>query len=319
MLFQIKKASIPTEKIGGATVHNTGESSYYKMTVQLFKTEIDATKNHFKFRTGFDSDEILTNTFIPVDDRPILEKKAKELRKFVLAKYPEAKEADKKSFWIEDRTQLTLSYQDSLTVHDTETEEGALLYLNILGGGYPMIGITKEAADIKGLEYYVIEVSEQNEKDLKDTYGNKLEAMAELHNLCENKSVDALMWISYLTSETNKGRTRSTSRALFQKDFMDYIEGAQSDRDKKQAAKTFYKYAKLWNTDKEAVILEASVKAALYYGLIVKDNATKKLYIKNTGFDLGGSEELAVKKLSMFEHQEELKNLTKELNTFLVA
>lgn len=316
MLFQIKKKSAPIEKSGDAQYSNTGESPFYSFNTVLFSDNIGSEKEpKFKYRTGMEPGSVLRNKLILDSEKEELEKVAVKLREIVKINFPGSENSENSFFWNPERTAKEFSHKDSMVVYDTDDPEGALLYLNILGGGYPMIAANVRTAEDKtGMDLYVIELSEQDEKESRDLYGDRLEAYAELNDLLNNKGIDSLLYISYLTSDTNKGRTKNTSKAQFQKDLMNYIEGSQNTVDKKKASKNFLTRAKQWKTNKDDLVLEASLEIGLWFGLVYKDKETKRLVLTNSKFLLGSDVPQSMVILNKPENHTELKDFIDQVN-----
>lgn len=316
MKFLIKTTYAEPEYISGAQAWGTGESPNFSLIEPLRDEIIDLEKNIIKFRTGFHDNDIISNQQLSVEEREIYLKKATELREKIKEAYPESESNTNRAFWNEDRAKILLSNQTVSNVHDTEEDiEDAILFLNIIAGGFPSVSPNLEIAQRVGNKFYVTSEDEFVQKAYNEEYGSKRKAIGALNDFLEAKSNESLMWISYLLDDSVKGFTRQTSKETFEKTLMDFVEGKLSKTNKKGAAKKFMDLALLWKTDRETLIGKAVISAAINLNIIQKPKSNEgKLVNMLSGTELGSTQEQAYTKLMKGEYQIEFKELKDKVN-----
>ena len=309
MIFYIKTLQGEADHLKGNQVWLTGESPSMEVNTTLFSEIIG--ENKVRFRTGLNLDDIESNyQFKTPEDKETFKEVAKPLIEKVLIKYKEAADSTNTYIWNPSRTELKLNSSTLDRMYDTNDVEGAILYLNILGGGYPSISPTEELAQQNFNRFYVTTIEEFTQKTSQEKFGMKRKAIAALDELLEKTGVDSLVWMSYLTAPINKGYGFSTSKETFEQAFMDYLEGNLNKIDKKRASEDFYKLCDLWKKDKDQLIGKAVVSAADYHGLIYKPKGAGTKYINSLSLnELGTTKEQVYSKLIKPELQQEYKEL----------
>ncbi len=309
MIYYIKTLQGEADHLKGAQVWLTGESPSMELNTTLFSDIVD--ENKVRYRTGLVLDDIESNyQFKNDEDKKLFMEAAEPLIEKVLKKYPTAKESTNSHFWNPTRTELKLNSFTLDRVYDTNDIEGAILYLNILGGGYPSISPTLELAHQNFNRFYVTTSEDYTHKVSQEKFGFKRKAIAGLDELLDKSGVDGLVWISYLTDHVNRGYGFNTSKETFEQIFMDYIEGNMSKVDKKRASEDFYKLTDLWKKDKDQLIGKAVVSAAVYHGILYKPKGAGTKYINSiTLSELGTNQEQVYLKLIKPEYQQEYKDI----------
>lgn len=309
MKFSIKSTYAQPEFIGEARIWGSGQSPYVNLNDQLSQTMVDSIKGIIRFKTGLDIKDIDSNQHLNKEEKEIYKETAKKLIEVILSTYPEASDNTNQSFWNSDRSLLKLDNFTESIVYDTDEPEGAILYLNIIAGGFPSVSPTLEIAQRNQNKFYLTSPEEFIKKVTQETYGDKRKAMAALNDLLENKGKEALVYISYLLTGKSKGWTMSTSEAKLEQEIMDFIEGKHSDINKKGAAKEFYNLYLQYKIDKDQVIGKAIIEAGKFFGTLQFPKGSKKLTNMITGTELGSNTEQAYKKLMKAENQKEFKEL----------
>ena len=286
MKFLITAKYAAEEREGNARVFMTGAPNFIN---------INDTLNHRLLRPGV----VTYRTGLKEADydmNPELTPKQKEDYKKILKRMlpkinevytSEVLDPENKFFWDEERTKLKITTETLTTIFDTDDVDSAILYLNILCGGFPSVAPSKEVAErTSGYTYYITTEDEAIERDLTDQFGNKAEAYDLLTDLLLESGNDALIYISYLLTDLTKGYTKNTKRSTIKRDFINYIENGVNGKNKKKSIDNFYKLAQEWQNDKEGLILKAIINAAIYHGIIRKNSDKRFEY---EGVDLGNT------------------------------
>lgn len=312
MIFHIKTLHGDADSIRGSQVWLTGESPSAELNTELFGEVVDEDK--VNYRTGLKPEHIKTNIQFKTDEvRGEFQKIAKPLIAKVLKVHEQAIDPYNKYFWNPSRVQLRLNSQTLERLYDTDNVEDALFYLNILGGGYPSISPTMDLAFENFNRFYVTTEEEFTEKVSQEKFGYQMEAMAALNDLLINNSTETLTWLSYLTTKVNKGYLFNTSKKTYQQVFMDYLDG-NSGLDKKKAAEQFYELVESFKKNKDKVIGEAVVAAAIYHGVLYKNKGAGSKYTNIlTGDELGSNATQVYQKLMKPEYTEQYKDIFEEV------
>ena len=270
MKFIISAKSTPIEYDGNAVVFTTGKAPYTNHTDILFSRELK--KGIFTYKTGLSPKDIENNDVLTDNDKNIFLEKQKVLLDIIHTEYnDEVLDPNNHLFWNDQRTIFKINDETLQTIFDTNDPDDAILYLNIISGGFSSIAPSEIYTEMYSFyKYFITTQEEEDERGIKDQYGSKVEAYSELMDLLTEAGNDALVYISYLLNDINKGWTKNTSRATLKTNFIRYIEEGNSGKDKKKAVDNFYKLALLWKSDKETLIAKANISAAIYFGVIRK-------------------------------------------------
>lgn len=318
MKFLIKGIDNPIEYDGNAVKWGTGETPFVDYSIEMHGRK--TANNKIKFRTGLNKVDILSNKELTDDEKNIYLEKLDTFLPKILKAFPELKIKDSEDvadddevFWNTDRNTLRIKNSTFSDVFDTDANsEDLLLYFAIVGGSFANISPTLDIAERNGNSYYLTDENEFTEKIYEEEYGDKRKAIAALDSLLESKGIDPLLYISYLTVPENKGFTRNTSKAVFEKALMEYIEGKNTKTAKKEAAKNFIKHYKLFKADKEAFIGKAILSAAHHYQLIYEKD--KKYITSVNGTVLGTTLETSYSILMKPENAEEFQTIRDKVN-----
>lgn len=314
MKFLIKRKVSEASFIGDATLWTTGEPPYLNYGEQL--RGVPVAEGKVKYYTGLLDEHIQENSLLTDEEKEIFIEKAKEIRAKVIKTFPSCQDDTNSIFWNVDRTSIKLNNENIDGIYDTDNIDNAIIYLNILGGGFPSIAPTYEISVRTGTPFYVTSEDAFTQKKYDEEFGFKRKAIAALDELLEKSGIDPLMYISYLTSGLNRGFTRHTSKETYEKILMEYIEGKLQNIDKKKAAENFYLLFKEWKTNPDAVIGRAIISAANYFG-IIQIGKDRKLQYASTGLDLGINITEAYDKLMKPEYNDEFDKIRNSVNEFL--
>lgn len=277
MKFIISAKSTPIEYDGNAVIFTTGKAPYTNHTDILFSRELK--KGVFTYKTGLSPKDIENNDILTDNDKKIFLEKQGVLLEIIHKEYSdEVLAPDNHLFWSDQRTTFKINDETLQTIFDTNDPDDAILYLNIISGGFSSIAPSEIYTEMYSFyKYFITTQEEEDEREIKDQYGSKVEAYSELMDLLTEAGNDALVYISYLLNDINKGWTKNTSRATLKTNFIRYIEEGNNGKDKKKAVDNFYKLALLWKSDKETLIAKANISAAIYFGVIRKTR--DKIYV----------------------------------------
>lgn len=285
MKFLIEAKYNPIEYNGAAIVFTSGKPPFINVNDQLIHHEY--VQGKWTFRTGLQPRDISSNPVLTETEKKIyLETQERLLPKIKEAYGEESLASDNQVFWNPERTNLKITSDNLQFIYDTEDPDSAILYLNILGGGFPSVAPSKAISDrVRGYNFYLTTEDEAATKEVTDSFGNKAEAYDALTDLLVESGNDALVYISYLLTDLTKGYSKNTSRATIKRDFINYIENGVNGKDKKRSVNKFYELALQWKADKDTLIAKALIQAAIYHGKIKKSKETKKYEYK--GIELG--------------------------------
>jgi hypothetical protein len=244
-----------------------------------------------KWKTGFEIDDILYSD-LPEEVKNQRIKEIKTARAWIEYRLRTSLSDTNASFW--NRRKLEIS--DLGKIYDTSKDiENLVLYYNILGGGYPEIAPSYEAAKISGKKLYLTVYEDEAKRQVtKDRVIWK--AYAKLDELDESWSLDDCLYLLYaLDNKKEHGFTLSTPKDLILKHLKSFIDGENED-DKKKKPKEFLDITTMMRTDPQYVKMKATFNAAVYFGYIVSDK-DRTYKNKQTGFVYGSSDRAAIEKL----------------------
>lgn len=314
MKFLIKRRENVPEFDGTGIKWGTGETPFVdheeRMNDRKFGSKI-------KFHTGLKAIHIETNRQLTKEEREVYKEKLETAIPLLQEHFPELKDENNdvdEVFWNNERTTLKINNSTFSSVFDTDQDpENALLYYGILGGAFGGIAPSLEIAERgMGIKYYLTAEDDFAEKKYEEEFGIKRKAIGALDRLLEEKGIDPLLYITYATIPQGKGFTRNTSKAVFEKLLMEFIEGKFNKTGKKLAAQTFYDNYKLWKADKETFVAKAILSAAHHYQYIYFKDGKFITSINNTV--LGSRIEDSYKMLMKPENQTEFDEIRKLVN-----
>lgn len=277
MKFLIKATENAPEYNGNGIVWGTGEAPFTNYTESMNGSMVG---NTVKYKTGLKDIDIDSNRQLLQEEKEIYKEKLSTELPRLFKFFPQIRikgggeEPDTindtdATFWNTDRTSVRITNSTFSSVFDTDNPEDALFYFSVIGGAFGGISPTLEIAERNGNKYYLTGEDDFTEQVYEEEYGVKRKAIGALSELLESTGIDALLYITYLTGvDGTKGFTKNTSKGVFEKALMEFIEGKNSKTGKKAAAKTFYDNYKLWKADKETFIGRAILSAANHYQII---------------------------------------------------
>ena len=311
MKFLIKALHSPIQYEGSNIVYGTGESPFINSTEDLLPIPI--AKDKVRFVTGLSEQDILANNSLTDEEKTVYIKVAETAREKVLKAYGEdALDFTNTTFWSGSRVTLRITNTIFSNVFDDENVEDLIFKMQVIGGGYSSIAPTLEIAERTGKKFYLTGEDEFTEKNYEEEFGVKRKAIAALDTLLEQKGIDALLYLTWNTLESNSGFTKNTSKQVFEKTLMEFIEGKHVKTGKKDCAKKFYDTFVEWKNNKEGVIGKAIINAAYFFGFIYLDDGKFKTTKRMT--QLGSTLEESLKILMKPEHQNEFLDIKKDVD-----
>lgn len=293
--FQIKSLMGTPLREGEHIVRWTGLSESLNVADVLGSTTITRGNSRVtKFKTGLEEADVRFNNLIPSSQKEDFKKQLSEFRPLI-ADYFQGEDqidATNESFWKDpDVGRLKITNRDLDMFYDTNNPKHALLYFNIMGGGYlDTIAPTKELAELNKVNFY-IETENEIHDELADDYVTKANAfrlLTELASKADNEALFYLGWI--LHSETNSfgSYNKSTSKAELFKMHGEFIEGKLVSKKKRNCPAAFVEAAERWNDGKigrPRLMVEAYLKASDRLAYLNSDKEGK--YTLPSGLQLG--------------------------------
>lgn len=318
--FQIKPVAGPPERDGDTIVRFTGQSEYNNVNDILASTPITRNgKRVVRFKTGLDVNDISSNVLIPSTEKDSFKKQVESYLED-LNKYfgEEDLNSTNDTFWKDgEHGRLKIINTDLEKFYDTKDPDSALLYFNIMGGGFiDTVAPSKEYAEVFRIPYFMETEAEYVSMD-SDSYATKAKAFTLLSELNESADNQALLYLGWVLHSDSKGfgsYTISTPKSELFKLNAEYIEGKLSFSKKRNAPQKFIEVATSWKDGKVGrprIIVEAYLKAAQVYSYINSDKEGK-LSLPN-GLQLGYNIESAIDTLLKPKNSQEFE----ELRTFI--
>lgn len=314
MKFLIKSTYPPVQYEGGAVVYGTGPTPFISSTEDLVSVLI--AKDKVKFKTGLDEQDVISNRDLTDDEKEVYRKLVETAREKVVKTYgADALDFTNQSFWGTERTSLKITNTIFSNVFDDEDVDDLIFKMGVIGGGYSTIAPTLEIAERTGKKFYLTGEDDFIEKNYEEEYGMKRKAIGALNDLLEAKGIDALLYLTWNTVDKNNGFTKNTSKQVFEKTLMEFIEGKHVKYGKKDCAKKFYDNYVEWKNNKEGVIAKAILNAAYHFGMIYTDEGIFKTSKRLT--QLASNLDDSLKILMKAEHQNEFIEIRKEVDAKL--
>lgn len=310
MKFLIKALHSPVQYEGSNIVYGTGESPFVNSTEDLLAIPI--SRDRIKFLTGLDEQDILSNNNLLDDEKKVYLEVAENAKERVLKAYGgDAIDSTNETFWSGPRVTLKISNTIFSNVFDDENVEDLIFKMQVIAGGYSSVAPTLEIAERTGKKFYLTGEDEFTEKNYEEEFGVKRKAIAALDTILEQKGIDALLYITWNTIDNNTGFTKNTSKQVFEKTLMEFIEGKHVKTGKKDCAKKFLDLYVEWKNNKDSVIAKGVLKAAYHFGEVYLDEGKFKTSKRMTM--LGSTLDESLKILMKPEHQNELIDIKKSV------
>ena len=282
--FQIKPVAGKPEKEGDIIVRFTGQSEYINVNDVLGSSLITKQgKQIQKFKTGLELQDVMSNGLIPTTEKENYKKQIESFREF-LNEYFGEEELDPTNhfFWKDpENGKLKISSLDLDKFYDTRNAKHALLYFNIMGGGFvDTVAPSKEYAEKYRIQYYIETESEFVSED-GDSYMTKATAfslLSELANSSDNQALLFLGWVLHSDSNGFGSYTLNTPKSELFKMHGEFIEGKLTFKRKRQTPVKFIEAANSWKDGKNGrprLMTEAYLKAAQTYSYINSDKDGK--------------------------------------------
>lgn len=291
----------------GLPVYGTG-NEYHKVEIDTLSEQLVA-KDKVKYITGLTEEDLQNSPVLTQEEKSVYVKSLKEVQKKITNAFSkEALDPFNDYFWKSRKT-FKINSESFNSIYDEENPNHLLLKYNILSGSFSSIAPNLDSALRTGRPFFMIEQTEADQKSYKDKAHFKIKAIGALNELEESGSIDALLYLSWVTLDTTQGYTRNTSKEVFLETMIDYIEGNLVKKDKKKCAQGFYENYLRWKNDKENLITEAIFKAGVHYGFVYFDKGKYVTKGKNT--QLGSDEKESIEILLEGRNIPELKELKK--------
>ena len=325
--FAIKSVAGEATKEGDDFVRFTGisEPMHQGCEREVRKTgEIGSGKDlqvFVKFTTGLEEDLVDFYVWYSDEEKEQVKKFIAENKEKIARFYggDEVIKPDNKYFW--QRKEVNKLFVDNYTIDklfDTKNPSHCLLYLSIISGAYiSLVAPTKEWAERNpGIPFYLALEKEATETDSQD-YVRKLDAQAALAELSQDSGdgMFIVAWCTQYDSVSYGAYSRTaTPRSELIKYHAMFIDGniLPKKGKKRDCPAIFLDYATRWKGQqtKAAVMVEAYVKAAEYYGFI---NSAKKKYVTTEGTVLGNTIQEAVESLMKNQNADELDRIREKV------
>lgn len=298
--FQIKTVATKPEREGEYIVRFTGQSEYININDVIGSTLITKNgKQIQKFKTGLDKQEVTSNGFIGSSEKENFRKQIDSFLPFLQEHYGEEIDSTNTFFWSDpENGRLKISNLDLDRFYDTRNPKHALLYFNIMGGGFAdTVGPSKEYSEKFRIPFY-IETEHEFISEDGEGYMKKAEAFSllnELANTSDNQALLYLGWVLHSDSNGFGAYSLSTPKSELFKMHGEFIEGKLTIKRKKSAPGKFVEVANSWKETKigrPRIIVEAYLKAAQVYSYLNTDKEGK--YSLPSGLQLGLSIDNAV-------------------------
>lgn len=293
--FQIRSIIGKPQKEGDSIVRWSGLSESLNVSDVIASTTIVKDgKRVQKFKTGLEASDVRFNALVEESRKEDYIKQIESFKPF-LAEYFQGDdqiEATNSDFWKNpDVGKLTITNSDLTKFFDTKNPKHALVYFNIMGGGYiDTIAPTKELAELNKVNFY-IETENEIQDDLADDYVTKAKAFSLLTDLSNKSDNEALLYLGWILHSDTKGfgaYNRSTSKTELFKMHGEFIEGKLVGKNKRNCPAVFVTAAEKWNDTKigrPRIIIESYLKASDRFAYLNTDKEGK--YVLPSGLQLG--------------------------------
>lgn len=314
--FQIKPVAGKPEKEGELIVRFTGLSEYVNVNDTL--GSVTLTKNGKqiqKWKTGLEVTDVSANPLISVAEKENFRKQIEAYRPVLNENFgEESLDSTNDFFWKDpDYGKLKISNLDLEKFYDTSNPRHALLYFNIMGGGYvDTVAPSKEFAERYRIPFY-IETEDEYVSEDSNTYMAKAKAftlLQELNDSSDNQALLFLGWVLHIDSRGFGGYTISTPKSELFKMHAEYIEGKLTLTKKKATPQKFIELATKWKDAKigrPRVMTEAYLRSAQMYSYLNTDKDGR--YSLPSGLQLGFDMEAAVDTLLKPKNNKEYEDL----------
>ena len=314
--FQIKPVAGKPEKEGDVIVRFTGMSEYLNVNDVLGSQLITRQgKQIQKFKTGIEVGEVNNNALIPVAEKENFKKQIENYRTVLADVYGE-EELDPTNtfFWLDpNHGKLKISNNDLDNFYDTQNPQHALIYFNIMGGGYiDSVAPSREFAEMYRIPFY-LETQTEYVSESSDSYLTKGQAYAKLTELTDTADNQALLYIGWVLHSDSKGfggYNLSTPKSELFKMNAEYIEGKLNFGRKRDCPAKFVEISKSWSDGKVGrprVMTEAYIKSAQHFSYINTDKDGR--YSLPSGLQLGFNVDSAVDTLLKPKNSKEYEEL----------
>lgn len=292
--YHIKSIMGAPVKEGDTIIRFTGLSEQLNIADVLASSTVTRGQDRVqRFKTGLEAKDVAFNDLIPTTSKADFVKQIEEFRPLLSNYFDGDDRIDPTNtdFWKDpDVGRIRLTNLDLGKVFDTKNPRHALLYFNIMGGGYiDTIAPSRDKAEENKVNFY-IETEFELQDDLADDYVTKAKAYALLTELASKADNEALLYLGWILHSETKGfgaYNRSTSKTELFKMHGEFIEGKLVTKGKRNCPALFVDAADRWSDGKIArprLIVEAYLRAADRLAYLNSDKEGK--YILPSGLQL---------------------------------
>lgn len=314
--FQIKPVANRAEKEGEYIVRFTGQSEFINVNDVLGSDVMMKGKDRIqKFKTGLETSAVASNGLIPIAEKENFKKQIESYRP-ILEEYFGADQLDPTNthFWKDPEIgRLKVSNIDLDKFYDTANPKHAVLYFNIMGGGYiDTVAPSREFAERFRIGYYMETEAEHTSEDA-DSYMTKAQAFTLLNELAFSADAQSLLFLSWVLHSDSKGfgaYNSSTPKSELFRTHGEFIEGKLSFTKRRNAPTKFIEAANSWKDTKigrPRIMTEAYLKAAQVYSYVNSDREGKLSL--PSGLQLGLSMDTAIDTLLKPRNNKEYEEL----------
>ncbi len=315
--FQIKPvAGEPKRETDGTFQRFTGLSEFFRANDVIGSSAVMRNGQSIrKFKTGIELADVSSNALISTSQKENYKKQIESYRPILEEFYGnEELDSTNKLFWESpDIGRLKISSLDLNKYYDTKEPRHALLYFNIMGGGFiDVVAPSKDYAEQFRIPFY-IETEQEFVSPDGESYLTKAEAFSLLSELAHSSDNQALLFLGWVLHSDSKGfgaYTYSTPKSELFKMHGEFIEGKLSFSKKRNTPVKFAEAAKDWKdgkTGRPRIMTEAYFKAAQIYSYINTDKEGR--YSLPSGLQLGFDAETAVDTLLKPKNSKEYEDL----------
>lgn len=314
--FQIKPVAGKPEREGELIVRFTGQSEFINVNDVLASTITTKGKDRIqKFKTGLEISDVASNALVSIQEKENFKKQIQSYRP-ILEEYYGVDELDPANtyFWKDPEIgKLKISNLDLEKFYDTANPKHAILYFNIMAGGYiDTVAPSRQFAEVYRIPFYM-ETESEHVSDDADSYVTKAQAFSLLNELAFSADAQALLFLGWVLHSDSRGfgaYNNSTTKSELFKMHGEFIEGKLNFSKKRNTPTKFIEQANSWKDAKigrPRLMTEAYLKAAQVYSYINSDREGK--FSLPSGLHLGLSIDSAIDTLLKPKNNKEYEEL----------
>jgi hypothetical protein len=246
------------------------------------------------YLTGFELDKLEQESGLSGEELTNYQKDVKIATRYIERMTGQSISSLNKNFWngkgiLVDNLELE---------YDTSLIDNLIKYYNILGGSFPGIARNREDASINQKLLY-LDIADQEIKSRMNTRMTRMDANAVLRDVRDKwKIKDVLLLVYAISTKKNHGYVYDTPKEILIGELDDYIEGVDTQSEKKKRPTMFLEFVDKMNspTEGQRIRIQGLIKAGEYYGFVAV-NKEGAFILKSSGNTLGSSIKSAVEYL----------------------